>query len=60
MLDNNYSLIDPDDINLFLLFYEHYTELITEGTAKAELRPGLEYINTLVIYRFLDQRLLQE
>ncbi len=38
ILDNNYSLIDPDDIELFLLFYEHHIRLVTEKDNEGRIK----------------------
>ena len=44
ILDDNYSLIDPGDIEVFQLFYEHYVRLNTErnlATGKLETPLGI-------------------
>jgi hypothetical protein len=38
ILDDNYSFIDPDDIELLLLFYENYVRLETEIDEKGVLK----------------------
>lgn len=46
ILDNNYYLIDPDDIEVFLLFYEHHTRLITETKDEGGLKTPFQiYMN---------------
>ena len=37
-LDENYSLIDPDDMEVFLLFYEHHVRLATEQDSNGRLK----------------------
>ncbi len=38
ILDKNYSLIDPDDIELLLLFYEHHIRLVTERDSDGRIK----------------------
>jgi len=38
ILDKNYSYIDPDDIDIFKLFYEHYIRMEKEFTDKGMMK----------------------
>ncbi|MFA5097854.1 MAG: hypothetical protein WC490_04430 [Candidatus Margulisiibacteriota bacterium] len=49
ILNDNYSYVDLDDIDIFNLFYEHYIRLITECNEKGGIKGPLE------IYRIMGE-----
>ena len=38
LLDSKFSYIDPDDIELFLLFFENYVRFVTERTEEGKIK----------------------
>lgn len=59
ILDNNYPLIDPDDIELFLLFYEHYTRLITERDDEGRIKIPLQIYQRIGNISFLHPDVIE-
>ena len=44
LLDNKFSYIDPDDVEMFLLFFEHRARFMTEHDSDGKLKtPDLIY-----------------
>lgn len=59
ILDNKFSLIDPDDIELFLLFYEHYIRLVTERDNEGRIKIPFMIYNHIGDISFLPLEVIE-
>ncbi len=59
ILDNNYSLIDPDDIELFLLFYEDHIRLITERDEEGRIKTPVRIYQQIGHVTFLRPEVIE-
>lgn len=53
ILTNNYSYIDPDDVDIFVLFYEHYIRMNTEINEEGRMVTPLRIYNHIGDISFL-------
>lgn len=59
ILDNNYSLIDPDDIELFSVFYEDHIRLLTERNDEGRIETPFEIYERLGNISFLRPEIIE-
>lgn len=59
ILDNNYSFIDPDDIELFSLFYEDFIRLVTERDSKGRIKTPLNIYKHVGDISFLRPEVIE-
>ena len=59
ILNNNYSLIDPDDIELFLLFYEDHIRLVSERDEEGRIKTPLRIYQQIGHIAFLRPEVIE-
>ncbi|MDD5131288.1 MAG: hypothetical protein PHH44_01360 [bacterium] len=59
ILNNNYAFIDPDDIEIFALFYEHHIRLNIEKDESGRLRTPLSVYNKVGNISFMRPEFIQ-
>lgn len=59
ILDSHYSLIDPDDIDVFLIFYEHHIRLITEKDGAGRITTPLNVYQHIGDISFLRPEVIK-